>query len=150
MSTPPNVDYAAWATLAKAQAVEQRMDQLSAAETPKSWVLVGTWANGWGNYSGRSVAVKLTDQGTAVRISGQFSGGTQTDGTGVFWVGSPYQPGRLESIPIGSSGASGIVYIARCPYLEFGTDGWVHIWGCADSGTGGHFIINGTYPLDTY
>lgn len=144
MTTP--VDYATWSALAKAQAVEDRVNQITAGNTT-SWILIYTWANGWGNYSGRSLAVKIIDQGTACRVSGQFYNGTVTDGTAVCYLDTAAtRPGRIESIPIGfSAGTPG----AGSPYLEFSVGGWVNIYG-AGNYSGGHWIINGVYPLDTF
>jgi hypothetical protein len=144
MSTP--VDYASWATLAKAQAVEQRMDDLTAGMR-NSWVLVTSWSNGWGVYAGRNLGVKMIDQGTAVRISGQIQAGTLTNGTVCFWVGAPFQPGRNEVIVLGTDGWSATG--ACAPYIEIGSNGNAVIQG-AGNFVGGHWVIQGVYPLDTF
>jgi hypothetical protein len=140
-------DYGAWLANSKADAVEQRMDGLTGSLGQAAWARVNTWYNGWGVYSGRYVELKVVDQGRLVRVSGQFSGGGTTDGWNVFWVSSEFWPGRVEPVQIGASGGSG-GSISGVPYVEFTTDGYARIYG-AGTYTGGHWIINGHYPLDT-
>lgn len=140
------VDYGAWTANAKAQAVEDRLNILAAAESPTSYFIVYTWANGWGVYSSRSVGIRLIEQGRAARVTGQFSGGTTTDATAVFYLNdSSYWPGRVEAVPIGATGAT---VGAGSPYLEFRADGWVLMYGGGNYHPD-HFTISGTYPLDT-
>jgi hypothetical protein len=145
VTSPPNVDYASWTTLAKAQATEDRLNQLTAGFS-NSWILITTWANGWGNYSGRSLAVKIIDQGTACRISGEITNGTVTDGTAVFFLdNAATRPGRLECVTIGATGAT---VGAGSPYLEVSVGGWVNIYGGGNYNPN-HWVVSGTYPLDT-
>lgn len=97
-------------------------------------------------FTGRPLAVKLLPF-NMVAISGQFAntGTGSLANTTVATVTTPYRPARAEGIPIGFT-ATGDTFIGS--YIEIETNGNILMESFNPSGTTGHIVVNGIYPLD--
>jgi len=126
---------------------ETRLTNDEAGIAGGSYAIVTNFANSWTVFASRSLGVKTIEGGHAARITGQLTAGGTADGTTVCALPSmTYAPGRLETVLVGFAG--GTQNAGAIPYLEIDTGGIVKIYG-AGGAAGGHWVVTGTYPLDT-
>ena len=150
----------AWQVLSSSLAVLARVGPNGAASFagpvsrqlttgPADWVHC-TMANGWTAYSGRVLAVKLTND-NMVQISGQIVPGTTTDGTPVATLPAGYAPVRPEPVMMSQTHLQTAAQHLGA-YLEAEAGGQLNVFSVgAVANTGnGHFVIAGRYPLDAH